>query len=493
LGVQQNTGEELVASLTSLRLANRVELAVAELDPATEPRYRPVICSVALVAADGVAGALSWCFAALVRYGLGWGIGGIDVTVSPASGLLFTALFVYLASQGRYSDRIMFWNELRQVVGASACAALVAAALGLLTSDVAAGVTAALALAAFPAVATAGNRLAKQILNRLGIWGLPIVVIGDGASATQAEAALTSDALLGYRFVGRADADSVLAVVGTPSLRSVLRRYGARQLLIALDEAGDRQRRIIECALREQVPFAMVPPPRALPAFAFQAAPCFGQDPVLLSCLNRLSRPSARMIKTAMDLALAAPLLLLISPLFLVFALLSRLDGGPLLFAHRRIGAGGRPFSCLKFRTMVMDGDRVLSEALARDPALAAEWAATRKLVDDPRVTRIGQFLRKTSLDELPQLINVLRRDMSLVGPRPIVESEIPLYGEAMAQYCATRPGITGLWQVSGRSDISYARRVELDVWYVNNWTVWNDITLLLKTIPAVLARRGAR
>jgi lipopolysaccharide/colanic/teichoic acid biosynthesis glycosyltransferase len=140
----------------------------------------------------------------------------------------------------------------------------------------------------------------------------------------------------------------------------------------------------------------------------------------------------------------------------------------------------------------VVDSDRALNEALARDPALAAEWAATRKLVNDPRVTRIGRFLRNTSLDELPQLINVLRMEMSLVGPRPIVDSEVPLYGEAIAQYYATRPGLTGLWQVSGRSNTSYARRVQLDVWYVNNWTVWNDIAVLLKTIPAVLGRQGA-
>jgi lipopolysaccharide/colanic/teichoic acid biosynthesis glycosyltransferase len=163
-----------------------------------------------------------------------------------------------------------------------------------------------------------------------------------------------------------------------------------------------------------------------------------------------------------------------------------------MLFAHRRVGAGGRPFYCLKFRTMVVDADRALDEALARDPALAAEWAASRKLTNDPRVTRIGRILRKTSLDELPQLINVLRLEMSLVGPRPIVEDEIPLYGEAIAQYYATRPGLTGLWQVSGRSNTSYAKRVQLDVWYVNNWTIWNDIAVLFKTIPVVLGRQGA-
>ena len=323
-------------------------------------------------------------------------------------------------------------------------------------------------------------------------WRLPIVVIGNGPSAAEAEAALTSDPLLGYRFVGRVDPDTVLSATGTPRLWPLLERYGAARLLIALDVEGDKQRQVIECALREQVPFAMVPQPDAFPAFAFEATRFFGQNPMLLSYRNGLSRPGARMIKAAIDVTVAALMLVLSSFLFLILAVASRLDGGPMLFAHRRVGAGGRPFYCLKFRTMVVDADRVLDEALARDPALAAEWAASRKLVDDPRVTRLGRILRKTSLDELPQLINVLRLEMSLVGPRPIVEAEVPLYGEAIAQYYATRPGLTGLWQVSGRSNTSYARRVQLDVWYVNNWTIWNDIAVLFKTIPVVLGRQGA-
>jgi lipopolysaccharide/colanic/teichoic acid biosynthesis glycosyltransferase len=142
---------------------------------------------------------------------------------------------------------------------------------------------------------------------------------------------------------------------------------------------------------------------------------------------------------------------------------------------------------------MVVDADRVLADALSKDPDLAAEWEASRKLRDDPRITPVGRFLRRTSLDELPQLINVLRLEMSLVGPRPIVDSEIALYGPDIGQYYATRPGLTGLWQVSGRSDTSYERRVQLDVWYVNNWTLWHDFAVLLKTIPVVLGREGAR
>jgi Undecaprenyl-phosphate galactose phosphotransferase WbaP len=486
-------GDEQLASLTSYRLANRVVLSSADLRTTAEPRYRPVVCALTLFGADCVSIVFSlWCMAVVRRaFGLP-GIAG-DPLVSPELIMLFGALVFYLAMQGRFGGRIGFWNELRLIVCGSCCAIGMEAALGLLAGDVSARGPIFAGLLIFPAAATALNRLAKHILHRIGAWGLPLVVIGDGPSAAQAEAALTSDHLLGYRFVARIDPETVFSVAGTPRLWPLLRRHGASGLLVALDVEGDLQRQVIECALREQVPFTIVPQTDALPAFAFEATRCFGQDPMLLSYRNGLARPASRFIKAAIDVTVASLMLVLSSPLFLILGAVSRLDGGPMLFAHRRVGAGGRPFYCLKFRTMVVDADRVLVGALTRDAALAAEWAASRKLVNDPRVTRIGRFLRKTSLDELPQLINVLRLEMSLVGPRPIVDSEVPLYGEAIAQYYATRPGITGLWQVSGRSNTSYARRVQLDVWYVNNWTVWNDITVLLKTIPAVLGRHGAR
>jgi undecaprenyl-phosphate galactose phosphotransferase len=141
---------------------------------------------------------------------------------------------------------------------------------------------------------------------------------------------------------------------------------------------------------------------------------------------------------------------------------------------------------------MVIDAELRLQQLLATDPAAAAEWAATQKLTADPRVTGIGTVLRRTSLDELPQLLNVLRGQMSLVGPRPIVAAEVSRYGDNIASYYAVRPGVTGLWQVSGRSETSYARRVQLDTTYVRNWSFWQDLAILLRTIPAVLARRGA-
>lgn len=197
--------------------------------------------------------------------------------------------------------------------------------------------------------------------------------------------------------------------------------------------------------------------------------------------------------KRALDVIGAGLGLVLLAPFFLVVALLVRADGGPAFFAHQRVGRGGKLFGCLKFRSMVIDSQARLEALLASDPAARAEWEATRKLKNDPRITRIGRFLRSTSLDELPQLINVLRGEMSLVGPRPVQEAEIDrYYGASAAHYMAVRPGITGLWQVSGRSETSYESRVALDVSYVSRPSMLADLSILLRTPVAVMSRRGA-
>jgi exopolysaccharide production protein ExoY len=197
--------------------------------------------------------------------------------------------------------------------------------------------------------------------------------------------------------------------------------------------------------------------------------------------------------KRALDIVGAGVGLVLLAPFFLIVALMVRADGGPAFFAHQRVGRGGKLFGCLKFRSMVIDSQARLEALLANDPTARAEWEATRKLKNDPRITRIGRFLRSTSLDELPQLINVLLGEMSLVGPRPVQEAEIDrYYGASAAHYMAVRPGITGLWQVSGRSETSYESRVALDVTYVSRPSLLADISILLRTPVAVLSRRGA-
>jgi exopolysaccharide production protein ExoY len=198
-------------------------------------------------------------------------------------------------------------------------------------------------------------------------------------------------------------------------------------------------------------------------------------------------------LKRGLDIMIAAAMLLLLSPLIAVVSLCLWSGSGPVLFGHQRMGRGGRRFSCLKFCTMVPNAELLLNTLLETNAEAALEWRTTHKLLKDPRVTRVGRVLRKTSLDELPQLINVLRGEMSIVGPRPVPEAEMwEHYGPFAANYLSVRPGITGLWQVSGRSNTSYVERVALDVRYVREFSLLGDLRIIAKTIPVVLARRGA-
>lgn len=201
-----------------------------------------------------------------------------------------------------------------------------------------------------------------------------------------------------------------------------------------------------------------------------------------------------RALKDVGDTVLALILLGLAMPLLLAVAIIVRLSGpGDLLYAHDRIGRDGRPFRCFKFRTMYADAPQRLATLLANDPVAAATWSRTRKLDHDPRISPAGRLLRQFSLDELPQLINVLSGEMSLVGPRPITREELSRYGTSARHYLAVKPGITGLWQTSGRNDLSYGERVRLDTLYARNRSPLSDMLILLRTPWAVLTRRGAR
>jgi Undecaprenyl-phosphate galactose phosphotransferase WbaP len=198
------------------------------------------------------------------------------------------------------------------------------------------------------------------------------------------------------------------------------------------------------------------------------------------------------MLKRALDLFGASLLLLMCLPLLGVIALVLRMEGGPVLYAQWRIGRHGRPFRCWKFRTMLPDAEAQLAELLAQNTVAREEWARDQKLRDDPRVTRIGQVLRRTSLDELPQLWNILRGEMSLVGPRPMLEDQQARYGAALTTCLSVRPGLTGLWQVSGRNRTTFAERVELDLAYVRQQSLALDLWILWRTVFVVLSQRGA-
>lgn len=208
---------------------------------------------------------------------------------------------------------------------------------------------------------------------------------------------------------------------------------------------------------------------------------------------NNLLSTTDRYLKQAFDYIMALVLIILFSPLLiLLYGIIFIATRGHPLFSHERIGYRGKKFQVWKFRTMDIDADEKLRTLLQTCPESRKEWERDFKLKDDPRVTKIGHFLRKTSLDELPQLINVLYGEMSLIGPRPIVDTEIKKYGEFYDYFIAVKPGITGLWQVSGRNDLDYDERVQLDVWYVRNWSIELDIDILIKTIIVVLSRKGS-
>lgn len=216
-------------------------------------------------------------------------------------------------------------------------------------------------------------------------------------------------------------------------------------------------------------------------------------SPFIIPDKTSFSFATGGVAKRGFDVTIATLALIAFAPIFLlIMALVKCSDGGSIFYGHRRVGHNGRYFHCLKFRTMVPNGDEVLRAYLNANPSAAEEWRATRKLRSDPRVTAVGNVLRKLSLDELPQLINILRGEMSVVGPRPVVDEELNLYDVHAVYYLSTRPGLTGLWQISGRNDVSYETRIAFDTQYVQNWSLIQDVLIIAKTVPAVCLSRGS-
>jgi undecaprenyl-phosphate galactose phosphotransferase len=331
------------------------------------------------------------------------------------------------------------------------------------------------------------------LLSRLGVWTLRTLVIGQDLDAGHVASALHSEPGLGFSVIGTLGRPVTAAGGGFAHWQELVAARGADYVALVsdpTDPAGDA--RIVAALNRAHIPFALVHPASGLPVRMARPHYFISHDIVVMAADSALANPFKRAAKRGFDIVAASVILVALSSLLLAIAIMVRRSGGPALYRHKRVGFEGRTFGCIKFRSMDINGDRILADLLASDPDAAAEWAATQKLRNDPRITPIGRFLRHTSLDELPQLLNVIRGDMSLVGPRPVVQSELSFYGDDAEYYMQARPGVTGLWQVSGRSNTTYEQRVRLDVWYVRNWSLWHDLAILMKTIPVVLFRRGA-
>uniref|UniRef100_UPI003863ABC2 exopolysaccharide biosynthesis polyprenyl glycosylphosphotransferase n=1 Tax=Anaerovibrio slackiae TaxID=2652309 RepID=UPI003863ABC2 len=274
----------------------------------------------------------------------------------------------------------------------------------------------------------------------------------------------------------------------------VIREQGVQTVIVAapgLSEEGMRKLLMDIQHLTDTVLFT--PNLVGSPLGSVEISTLFVEQVAVIKSKNNLSRWYNRWGKFCFDMVVTVMGSILPSPFLLLLALVVGIDNrGRVIFAHRRVGRQGKPFSCYKFQTMVKDADKALVQYLSENADARKEWERSFKLADDPRVTRLGAFLRRTSLDELPQIVNVLKGEMSLVGPRPIVEAEMEMYGENIREYLMVRPGITGMWQTSGRSDTTYEERVQMDTWYVRNWSVWIDMKYLFKTFEAVVSKKGA-
>ena len=352
------------------------------------------------------------------------------------------------------------------------------------------------------AVAQSFRSWMRYALKRLDIGQIPVVLAGEGQAAQRIVATLNRDSYSGIRIVGyfagtdRGDGGKCsFQDYGIPclgSLHDVVPESQKRNVKILFACQDDRLFRAQMDEFASWFTYIdYLPAARAFPIFGARAVSFDGLGG--LEMVNQGRMRMTRFQKRVIDGLFAIVAFMVFLPVFVVAPIVVKLTSrGPVFYRHRRLGRGGRSIKILKFRTMYVDADERLRKILAEDPAAAKEWESNFKLKNDPRVTPLGRFLRRTSFDELPQLFNVLSGEMALVGPRPIVEEEKPYYGDRYDLLASVKPGMTGLWQVSGRSETDYARRVALDAQYILNWSPWMDIWILFRTVVAVLTMRGS-
>ncbi|WBQ13753.1 exopolysaccharide biosynthesis polyprenyl glycosylphosphotransferase [Hyphomonadaceae bacterium BL14] len=404
------------------------------------------------------------------------------------AGAFSLVMLVWLRSKGHYHRREALTDQLPAILTGCAVAMLGAGAIQFATIEVGSRVlTATHWLILAPALA--GTRLAaRQALRSAGLWTSPAVLFTAAVRSGAVREVIARHDALGVHV------DSVVATDDMDKARLIdaMRRASISGRGVVYAPAPDEQDQhdVIRALVLEGVPFLLAPQIGPLPTQA-EVLNYPLEDVSFIDVRDPLARPAAEIAKRVFDVAASAGLLVLLAPVLAAITLAVRADGGPALFRQRRVGRGGRSFDCLKFRSMQLDAEARLDKLIRDNPAIASEWHAFQKLRRDPRITPVGWLIRKTNLDELPQLINVLRGDMSLVGPRPMTLSQISAYGDYMTAYARMRPGLTGLWQTNGRNQTTFAERARLDAWYVRNWSLWRDCVILVRTVREVIFARG--
>jgi len=341
-----------------------------------------------------------------------------------------------------------------------------------------------------------------KFLKTTNLLMKPVILIGAGKTAEIVLQFFEGDLGYRYRIVGLLDDDPIseelpqkfLLLGEVSDAEAIIRDSGIQTVIITAPGMDSARLESLVAKIQPLVrDILFVPDLMMLPLGHVGVEPFYTEKVFMLSIRNNLARRRNRLAKRIFDLIATVSGGLLILPILLVLAILVGVDNkGRVIFAHRRVGQNGKLFPCYKFQSMVPDAQERLEEYLTKNPEARKEWEESFKLTNDPRVTKLGAFLRKTSLDELPQLWNVLMGDMSLVGPRPIVTKEVERYGDYIREYYMVPPGITGMWQVNGRSDTTYEERVAMDTWYVRNWSVWIDLVYLFKTVKTVFTGKGA-
>ncbi len=329
-----------------------------------------------------------------------------------------------------------------------------------------------------------------------------VILIGAGKTAERVVNNFRQDNSYFYKMVGIIDDNPVSKTLpqkypilgGFADAEKIIKENGVKTIIITAPGMTEESFRCLMERVQHLTDTVLFTPSIVgTPMGNLEISTLFVEQITVIKSKNNLSRWYNRMLKMVFDLVVTLIGTILISPILLILAIMVGIsNGGGVIFAHKRIGRNGKVFPCYKFQTMVNNADEALEKYLKENPEARKEWEENFKLENDPRVTKLGAFLRKTSLDELPQVFNVLKGEMSLVGPRPIVQAEVEKYGENIREYYMVRPGITGMWQASGRSDTTYEERVFMDTWYVKNWSIWLDIKYLVRTFTVVIKREGA-
>lgn len=416
--------------------------------------------------------------------------------------VILAVMYTFSFIQKHYMLRRNYWNETREILNTVILASLFEIVVVEFLKIEYSLVLLSLTWMSVVVLFLFNRALIKFVLKKLKLWHRDTYIIGAGINAAETCQAVRSENNFGFNLKGYIDLDANQAdkkILGTKKIevayKDLLKFYDPNHFyIIALDAEQSllREDLLRDLLLNNFKNVYVVPSLRGVPIFRTDISFIFSHEIIILPIQQNISKFLPRIIKRSFDIIFSLSVLLLMSPIFLIICYLIRKDGGSAFYFQDRVGKDGKFFKCYKFRSMCANAEIVLDEYLANNKEAYEEWQFNFKLRNDPRVTKVGRFIRKYSLDELAQLLNILKGDMSVVGPRPLLPNEVERYSKNIVYYKYVKPGLTGLWQVNGRSNVTFEMRVFFDSWYIRNWSLWVDIVIVLKTVKVVLWRDGA-